>query len=102
MNPETTSARNCRKVEAIAMTGGFTTADRNDQGRLAASGHACIDLPAGSVDFHHAAAVECSAERNHCEAGVGRQLGDQVEVTPAQQHQQRLTAASRKANAANA
>ena len=84
MNPETTSARNCRKVEALAMTGGFTTADRNERGRLAASGNACIDLPAGSVDYHHAAAVECSAKRNHCEAGVGRQLGDQVEVTPAQ------------------
>ena len=65
------------------MTGGFTTADRNDQGRLAASGHACIDLSAGGVDFHNAAAVECSAERNHCETGMGRQLGDQIEVTRA-------------------
>ena len=66
------------------MTGGFTTADRNDQGRLAASGNACIDLSVGSVDFHHAAAVECSAKRNHGETGMGRQLGDQVEVTQAQ------------------
>lgn len=40
-------------------------------------------LPAGSIDFHAASAVECSSDRNHGEAGMGRQLGDQIEVTRA-------------------
>ena len=77
------------------MTGGFTTADRNDQGRLAASGNTWIDLPTGSVDFHHAAAVECSTKRNHGETGMGRQLGNQDEVTPATSAMPMRTAVSR-------
>ena len=83
INPEAKSVRTCRRVSAIAMTSGFTTANCNEKGRLAASGNACIALSPGSVDSHHVAAVECSAKRNHGEASMGRQLGDQDEVTSA-------------------
>ena len=84
MEASAANARNSHKVDTRAMTGGWMPSDRNDKERLVASGNACVDLPAGSIDLHHASAVQCSAERNHCEAGMGRYLGDQVEVTPPQ------------------
>ena len=52
----------------------------HDQGRLDPLGNACINLPAGNVDLLDAVAVECSSNRDHCETGVGRQLGHQLEV----------------------
>ena len=52
----------------------------HDQGRLDPLGNACINLPAGNVDLLDAVAVECSSSRDHCETGVGRQLGHQLEV----------------------
>ena len=73
----------CEEASIDAMTDGHTPSDDNEKRRLDPTGNACVDLPVGSVDLHHASAVECSAKRNHSEAGMGRQLGDQVGVTPA-------------------
>ena len=83
MEPSATTTTNSRKVDTSAMTGELISSDRNDKGRLVASGNACFGLPVGSVDLHHASAVQCSAKRNHSEAGMGRQLGDQVGITTA-------------------
>ena len=83
MNPVDIKARHRHHAITNAMKDGFTPSACNDEGRLAAPGDASVHLSAGNIDFHAASAVECSSDRNHGEAGMGRQLGDQIEVTRA-------------------
>ena len=65
------------------MTDGVNPSDDDEERGLAASGNTCINLPTGGVDLRDASSVECGSKRDHGEAGMGRQLGDQVEVSPA-------------------
>ena len=87
MEPSANTATDSHKVNTSAMTGELISSDRNDKGRLVASGNACIDLPAGSVDFHHASAVECRSNGDHGEASLGRHLGREHEISASQSPQ---------------
>jgi len=77
----------CEEASIDAMTDGHTPSDDHEKRRLDPTGDACVDLHAGTVDLLDASSVECSSNRDHGEASLGRHLGREHEVSAGQSPQ---------------
>ena len=77
----------CEEASIDAMTDGHTPSDDHAQRGLASTGHPRINLPSGRVDLLDASSVECRSNRDHGEAGLGRHLEHEHEVSEDQSPQ---------------